>query len=267
MLSFDIALVERNARETVTPLPFDRHILPTPQRHPSITSARHDSVIPISQDDGPMQPPGSPHEDRRAEPQSAERTEKLPVTVGNLVAEGCPPITTTISPIGQDMRRELFKLLLSRVNNINQFTPGSDCCDAEERLNHLLYHVWINERLNFEVAVGERYDRLSVAFERWMDMRTRLQAFQNLTRYSGSPGEEWRTHLRGIEDLSERAQACIALADLRSTIQDDRFFVGSSFNEDLTIVFDYLTMFPGCNGPEEFRGVERYNLPLLEWFT
>jgi hypothetical protein len=42
--------------------------------------------------------------------------------------------------------------------------------------------------------------------------------------------------------------------------------VADTFDEDLARVFDALTRVPGCNGPEAFEGVRRYNEALLEWF-
>jgi hypothetical protein len=43
-------------------------------------------------------------------------------------------------------------------------------------------------------------------------------------------------------------------------------YVADTFDWDLARVFDALTRVPGCNGPEAFEGMRRYNEALLEWY-
>ncbi|KAF2182284.1 hypothetical protein K469DRAFT_752354 [Zopfia rhizophila CBS 207.26] len=169
------------------------------------------------------------------------------------------------------LRGELFKLILSRLSNLNQFSPGLDHQQPEERLNHLLGHFWTADWEIMQQKFGDRFETLESAFFMWKEMRSNLHSFQLSTKYFGGPGEEWKAHLRSISSIAERAQACIAINDLSCSV--DRIqkigdqFQGEAFNEDLMVVFDELTNVSSCNGTEEFRGVYAYNERLLAWFT
>lgn len=177
------------------------------------------------------------------------------------------------------LRRELFILLLSFLNSINQFAPLSSIYHAaEDRLDQLLYHFVETDTPTLLSAHPDRSRGLLNAFTAWMALRTRLRIFHAKTHYSGSPGEEWRAWLRARDDTGERAQACIALVEMceggfgvASTMgrygtentEGDR----EKLNTQLKDLFDLLTMFPACNGAEEFEGISRWNERLWVWFT
>ena len=166
----------------------------------------------------------------------------------------------------KELRRELFKLLLSCLNNIKEFRPELNSSAFDGRLNHLLLQFWINDMETLQMIYRDHFVRLHVAFESWMDIRDRLQVFQVSTNYFGKPGDEWKQHLREIAEPRKRAEACIALADLLDGVNGAKRYPEQNFDEDLCTIFDQLTQFPGCNGAEEFEGVKMYNESLLAWF-
>ncbi|KAF2263997.1 hypothetical protein CC78DRAFT_533597 [Lojkania enalia] len=161
------------------------------------------------------------------------------------------------------IRMELFKLLLSRLNNLHQFAHAGHHA-SEERLDLLLDYFWKNDRAQIQAKYCNDFGRLEGAFESWMQMRTRLNAFQAATKYFGHPGQEWREHLRTIAENSKRAELCIAHVDLHSSRGAGPG--NCSFDDDLRTIFDELTKYPGCNGAEEFGGIKEYNEKLLAWF-
>jgi hypothetical protein len=166
----------------------------------------------------------------------------------------------------KELRRELFKLLLSYLNNINEFRPEQSNSAFTERLNHLLLQFWINDMETLQLIYRDRFVQLHVAFRSWMDIRARIQEFRVSAQYYGKPGDEWKKYLREITEPRKRAEACIALADLLDGVNGAKKFPEQNFDEDLCTVFDQLTQFPGCNGAEEFEGVKMYNENLLAWF-
>jgi hypothetical protein len=167
----------------------------------------------------------------------------------------------------KQLRVELFKLLLSHLNGINQFYAETYEPESEDRMNSLLYQLWINDVGTVRSRVGGRFDSLQNALENWMNMRYMLTQFQRTTGYFGRPGEQWREHLRRM-DCVPHAKASIAFVDLKTSADMSGAVLcgGSSFASDLATVFDLLTQVEGCNGEEEFGALHAYNEELLEWF-
>jgi hypothetical protein len=164
------------------------------------------------------------------------------------------------------LRGELFQLLLSCLNEINQFSMDAYESDAEERMNHLLYQFWTNDHEVLRARLGERFPSVEAALENWMSMRHRLADFRNVTRYRGKPGDNWKKHLKQVGTVSH-AQASIAFVKMRNaSTREGLSAADSSFNDDLAMLFDHLTQVEGCNGEEEFGGLRWYNEALLEWF-
>ena len=162
-------------------------------------------------------------------------------------------------------RRELFRLLLSFLNSINQFAKHSYDIQAEERMNTLLKILWLHDADNFRERLGDDFPRLDNALTSWMGMRSRLAKFQSRTGFVGTPGEEWRAYLQGINSLGARAQACIAFDELKGVEDQAQTYLAETFEDDLAIAFDLMTRVKGCNGPEEFSAIRVYNQVLLEW--
>jgi hypothetical protein len=167
----------------------------------------------------------------------------------------------------REYRRELFKLLVSYLNGIKPFSSDSYNVEAEERMNFLINQFWLSDTDALQARLGDDAARLQIALESWMSMRHLLSQFRSATGYFGLPGERWMGYLRHLDDVPN-AQAMLAYVDLQGFLgrEGECGYVADSFNEDLARVFDALTMMTGCNGPEAFRGVRRYNEALLEWF-
>ncbi|ORY02348.1 hypothetical protein BCR34DRAFT_574164 [Clohesyomyces aquaticus] len=248
-----------DARNPVTEIPANLNRSNLPTDLPPYPSTR-DSVIPeASLPDAPEHE--NPSESIRTqendipEPRSAtavaERSSSLPA-----YADGREP----------QLRRELFKLLLARLSNLNQFCPDLDHRQAEERLDQLLYQFWYNDSGNLHKCHGDGFVRLHVAFESWMQMRASLDVFQRDTGYYSNPGEEWQGYLRSMSSIERRSQACIALMDLRDSVKDLGTFQRETLNGDLATVFDELTKVPDCTGVEAFGGIAAFNQRLLAWF-
>jgi hypothetical protein len=163
------------------------------------------------------------------------------------------------------LRRDLFKLLLCHLNNIDQFSPESYEPEAEDRLNLLLNHFWLHDIEIIRARLGDHFTEVHTAWQHWMSMRRALSNFQHTTGYSGNPGDEWKEYLRRMDRVS-RARASIAYVDLQSCIDTQRG-VDERFNDDLATVFDTVTQVDGCTGVEEFSAVEVYNEGLLGWFS
>ena len=167
----------------------------------------------------------------------------------------------------KQLRIELFKLLLSFLNGINQFSDESYEPEAEERMNNLLYQFWINDAEPLRLKVGDQFPALQAALEHWMNIRHLLTEFQRATGYFGKPGDDWKEYLRRL-DCVAHAKASIAFVDLKSfagtggAVAKD----GTTFHADLVTVFDLLTQVKECNGVEEFEALRLYNEGLLEWF-
>ncbi|CAA9958363.1 hypothetical protein PTMSG1_01924 [Pyrenophora teres f. maculata] len=165
-------------------------------------------------------------------------------------------------------RRELFKLLVSYLNGIEQFSSDNYDFTAEERMNFLLNQFWAGgdtEALHTKLG-SDNATRIQIALESWMSMRHRLSEFRSATGYFGQPGEQWTQFLRSMDD-APCAQAMIAFVDLQDFVESgDWRYVRGTFDDDLKTVFNVLTRMPWCDGPEAFRGVRRFNEALLEWF-
>ncbi|KAH7130819.1 hypothetical protein B0J11DRAFT_262326 [Dendryphion nanum] len=179
-----------------------------------------------------------------------------------------PPIS---SKQDTELRRELFILLLSFLNSLNQFTADSTSyLRTEDRLNHLLYRFVDSDMSNLLLTHPDTFPTLHTAFGTWMSMRSKLRTFQNKIQYFGAPGESWKAWLRGRADAGERARACIALAEMHDVGADCGEYKGDEgrerLNEELAVLFDVLTKFKGCNGAEEFEGIRGYNERLWVWF-
>lgn len=106
-------------------------------------------------------------------------------------------------------RHELFKLLLSHLNSINQFSPDAYNPETEERMNTLLCEFWLYDTEIIRARLGDRFPEVRAAWQRWMCMRRALSDFQHTTRYYGNPGEDWKEHLRRLDTVSH-AKASIA---------------------------------------------------------
>jgi hypothetical protein len=163
-------------------------------------------------------------------------------------------------------RRELFRLLISYLNGIEQFSSNSYDVEAEERMNFLINQFWLSDTEALQARLGDDAAHLQIALESWMSMRHRLSQFRSATGYFGRPGEQWTEYLRHLDDIPN-AQAMLAHVDLQGFVgrEGECGYVAESFDEDLARVFDALTMMTEYNGPEAFR-VRRYNEALLEWF-
>ncbi|KAF2832935.1 hypothetical protein CC86DRAFT_376192 [Ophiobolus disseminans] len=166
---------------------------------------------------------------------------------------------------GKQLRMQLFKLLLSYLNNINEFAPEAYQPDAEERMNNLLYQFWINDAESLRTKVGNQFDALQASLERWMNMRHLLAEFQRKTGYFGKPGDGWKEYLRRMDRVAH-ARSSIAYVGMKGCVG----VVGEgveAFDDELVTVFDLLTQVEGCNGVEEFEAVRGFNEGLLEWFV
>ncbi|KAF2468665.1 uncharacterized protein BDR25DRAFT_343980 [Lindgomyces ingoldianus] len=164
------------------------------------------------------------------------------------------------------LRRELFKLLLSRFSDLNQFKSELDHKEPEDRLNMLLNQFWFNDLECLRMTEDDRFVDLQMAFQSWMDMRTKLHDFQISSEYLGKPGDEWQAYLRSLTSTEQRSRACIALMDLRDSLGDGNTIVKDTFNKNMMTIFDLLTKIPDCNGVEAFCGLADYNRKLLAWF-
>lgn len=169
----------------------------------------------------------------------------------------------------REYRRELFKLLISYLNGINEFSSDSYDFTAEERMNLLLNQFWVSNGMEaLQTTLGsDNATRIQIALESWMGMRHRLSEFRSATGYFGRPGEQWTQYLRSLDD-TPCAQAMLAFVDLQGFVESEGEwrYVKETFDNDLKTVFNALTRIPWCDGPEAFRGVWKFNQALLEWF-
>ncbi|KAF2023100.1 hypothetical protein EK21DRAFT_119081 [Setomelanomma holmii] len=164
----------------------------------------------------------------------------------------------------REYRRELFKLLVSYLNGINQFSSDSYDIDAEKQMDFLLNLLRFSDTEALRAQLGVDTARVQIALESWMSMRRRLGAFRSATGYFGWPGEQWAEFLRHLDTVPS-AQAILAYVDLQGR-EGECGYVADTFDEDLARVFDALTRVPGRNGPKAFESVGRYNEVLLDWF-
>jgi hypothetical protein len=165
-------------------------------------------------------------------------------------------------------RLELFKLLVSYLDGIKQFESISYDFAAEERMNFLLNHFQCIDTATWRSNHSDSAVRLHFALERWMSMRHRLSDFRSATGYFGQPGQQWEEFLRGLDNVPH-AEAILAFVELKDDgeLEEGRELIARhGFDEDLMVVFDGLTRMKGCNGPEAFKGVKKFNEALLKWF-
>ncbi|CAO2650722.1 Nn.00g020140.m01.CDS01 [Neocucurbitaria sp. VM-36] len=216
---------------------------------------RQDSVIPDTQNDTGA---------------SLELTESRLTTSSAMIISDCNDAVPTPPSLRkwqekQD-RRELFKLLLSYLNSINQFSPDSYDGNTEERMDSLLNRLWAHDEGQLRSELGNDFARLQTVLTSWMNMRDRLTKFQTTTGYLGQPGEPWRAHLRRMLEPA-RAQACIAFCELQDLASEEAElqYVAGSFDDDLATIFHLITRVNGCNGAEEFKAVRVFNEALLVW--
>lgn len=101
-----------------------------------------------------------------------------------------------------------------------------------------------------------------------MGMRHRLSSFRSATGYFGPPGQQWEEFLRGMNNIPH-ARAILAFVELKNdgVLEEGKGIgAGHGFNEDLMVMFDLLTSIKGCNGPDAFKGVKKFNEGLWKWF-
>lgn len=229
----------------------------------SLSAPRQDSVIP-NETQGNLSPPVL---------QSAQGTPVLMSNLNGILSQhAINAEIPNLDPRRQgQLRRELFKLLLSYLNDINQFQSRRQDHSSEQRLDALLWNFWIDDAESLQSRIGGRFARLDVAFRAWLDMRSRVTEFQTTTGYFGQSGEEWTAYLRNITERQDHAQACIAFVKLKDMSgEEHREAVPqidkATLNKDLAMVFDFLTNIQGCNGVEAFEGLTAFNEALLRWF-
>ncbi|KAI4708385.1 hypothetical protein J4E89_007009 [Alternaria sp. Ai002NY15] len=164
-------------------------------------------------------------------------------------------------------RLELYRLLVSYLNGIKNFDPTNYDCAAEERMDFLLNQFHCTDADAWHSDHNDSALRLHLAFEKWMSMRHRLAAFRSTTGYFGPPGRQWEEHLRRLNDVPH-AEAILAFVDMKDPGDGDEGgrVLGDGFDNDLMMMFDGLTKFQDCNGPEAFKGVRKFNERLLVWF-
>jgi len=169
----------------------------------------------------------------------------------------------------KQLRMELFKLLLSYLNYINQFSPDAYESEAEERMNNLLYQFWVNDADKLSSKLGDRFPVLQAALEHWMHMRHQLSEFQRTTSYFGRPGADWKAHLKRMDRIVDRAKANIAFAELKSlaNMLGSAAVEKTTLDADLMTAFDLITQVEGSNGTEAFEALSAFNEGLLEWFS
>ncbi|KAI4924791.1 hypothetical protein J4E85_007908 [Alternaria conjuncta] len=164
-------------------------------------------------------------------------------------------------------RLELYRLLVAYLNGIKNFDPTNYDSAAEERMDFLLNQFHCTDADAWQSDHNDSALRLHLAFEKWMSMRHRLAAFRSVTGYFGAPRRQWEEHLRGLDDVPH-AEAILAFVDLKDAGDGEESgrVLGDGFDNDLMMMFDGLTKFQDCNGPEAFKGVRKFNERLLVWF-
>lgn len=251
-----------------------------------ITEDKHRSQVLRSPTAGPSGTYHNPHRQDSVIPLSIEEDTDHPEFIQTLIGSFRAPIPiddthcTTMASVPhtdvskldnwqeKQLRTELFKLLLSFLNGINEFRTDSYEPEAEERMNHLLYQFWINDAISLRSKAGERFIALQTVWDRWTNMRLLLAEFQRTAGYFGKPGDDWKDHLRRMERVAH-ARASIAFVNMKSfgTTQNSAIDIGPDFDDDLATIFDLLTQVEGCNGVDEFGAVRAYNQELLGWFS
>jgi hypothetical protein len=226
---------------------------------------RHDSGIPLSTqpDEGYIQVEQMLHSLNDAPGLSRGIWQSIPIPAPHM------DVSKFNKWQEKQLRIELFKLLLSYLNGLNQFDTRSYEPEAEERMNHLLYQFWINDAEMLRSKMGVRFSELETALHRWITLQHRLTEFQRTTGYFGKPGDGWKEYLRTIDRITH-AKASIAFVDLKTFASAGISAPGAGpqFDNDVATVFDLLTQVEGLNGVEEFEEALRMcNEGLLEWFS
>jgi hypothetical protein len=184
--------------------------------------------------------------------------------IRSLISDGSPTTQQT-----RAYRLELYRLLVSYLDGIKHFDPCNYDAAAEERMDFLLNQFHCTDAETWHTDHNDDAIRLHLALEKWMSLRHRLAAFRSATGYFGPPGRQWEEFLRGLDGVPH-AEAILAFVDLKDdgggAEEGGRVVLGHGFDHDLMVVFDGLTRFQDCNGPEAFKGVRRFNERLLVWF-
>ena len=225
---------------------------------------RQDSVIPDTQTqddavDAIIYPPSGQLNQDEAHTLSDAYTDAI---IRSLISDPSPTTRQT-----RTYRLELYRLLVAYLNGIKNFDSSNYDSAAEERMDFLLNQFHCMDSDVFRSFRNDGAVHLHYVFEKWMSMRHRLDAFRSATGYLGPPGREWEEFLRGLDDVPH-AEAILAFVDLKDAGdgEEGEMALGDGFDEDLMKMFDRLTKFPDCNGPEAFKGVKKFNERLLVWF-
>jgi len=225
---------------------------------------RQDSVIPDTQTqddavDAIIYPPSGQLNQDEAHTLSDAYTDAI---IRSLISDPSPTTRQT-----RTYRLELYRLLVAYLNGIKNFDSSNYDSAAEERMDFLLNQFHCMDSDVFRSFRNDGAVHLHFVFEKWMSMRHRLAAFRSTTGYFGLPGRQWEEFLRGLDDVPH-AEAILAFVDLKDTsdAEEGGRVLGDGFDHDLMMVFDGLTKFQDCNGPEAFKGVRKFNERLLVWF-
>jgi len=225
---------------------------------------RQDSVIPDTQTqndavDSIIYPPSSQIIVTDEDTSSDAYTDAI---IRSLISNPSPTTRQT-----RIYRLELYRLLVSYLNDIKNFDPTNYDSAAEERMDFLLNQFHCTDADVWHSDHNDSALRVHLAFEKWMSMRHRLAAFRSVTGYFGLPGRQWKEFLRGLDDVPH-AEAILAFVDLKDAGDGEEGgrVLGDGFDNDLMMMFDGLTKFQDCNGPEAFKGVRKFNERLLVWF-
>lgn len=179
---------------------------------------------------------------------------------------------------GATERFELFKLLISYLNNLNQFSLSSPTSPtAESRMDFLLTHFLDTSRLTLAAQL-ETWPRIDAALQKWLTLRRSVDDFRRATGYFGEPGAEWEEYLAGMENVP-CAQATLAYVGLQEKGMELELGPGvrgmngvgggiekDEFHEDVMTGLNALTGVKRVGGREAFRGVRQFNVGLLRWF-
>lgn len=171
----------------------------------------------------------------------------------------------------REQRMELFKLLISYLHRLNQFSLDSYDPGAEDRMDFLLNQFRQLDMITATTvpsfrARTETSARIDTALRTWIIIRRSVDDFRRTTNYFGEPGRPWEMHLASMENLP-CAQASLAYVELQERawkhgVRSD----GDTFDDDLMTGFDALTKIKGVNGKDAFRSVRQFNASLREWF-
>ncbi|KAL6703195.1 hypothetical protein ACN47E_010124 [Coniothyrium glycines] len=164
-------------------------------------------------------------------------------------------------------RMDLFKLLVSYLHSLKQFSSDTYDARAEDRMDQLLKDLRRRDQERLQARFGDGFHILDAALDDWIGMRQLLSDFRRTTNYFGEPGRDWEAQLRRMESVP-RAQATLAYVDFQAAAAVEKltWWSRNTFDDELMTMFDALTMLKGCNGKEAFQGVRQFNTTLLQWF-